>query len=96
MNVYGRAALAAVVASCSFAALVAGHLVGAAEAADLDKSCREETWRVRVMKGGGAPKSVQLPNYQQRTVLVCDEKVYAEIQRRMSSKPSEARSNDGA
>ena len=95
MNRFARAipAYGALIAVCSFAGLFAGPMAGAAETADLDKSCRQETWRVTVVTKGGNPKQGPLPRYQKRNVLICDEKVFAEIQRQASS---EMRTSEGS
>ncbi|MET0535286.1 MAG: hypothetical protein ABW171_13790 [Steroidobacter sp.] len=82
------AALAAMTTSCLFMGLLAAF-PSHAEADDKAlNSCREEVWRVSVVTKAGNPKHTSLPRYQKRTVLVCDEKVFAEIQ-------SEARERDG-
>lgn len=101
MNMFRRMtwALAAVITSCLFIGLLAGRSAHANESAAVGKSgelCREEVWSVRVLGKGSNPKSTLLPRYHKRTVLVCDEKVFAEMQRRVSSGESESRTNEGA
>jgi hypothetical protein len=44
--------------------------------------CRTEVWRVTVAPKGGNPKYTPLPRHEKRSVLVCDEKVFAEMRRR--------------
>jgi hypothetical protein len=92
-------ALAAVTTGCLFIGLIVGVPANAEDSADAGKSlksCREEVWRVSVPTKGGGPKSTLLPRYQKRTVLVCDEKIFAEIQRQMPSEASDSRNNEGA
>jgi hypothetical protein len=92
-------ALAAVTTGCLFIGLIAGLSANAEDSADAGKSlksCREEVWRVSVPTKGGNPKYTALPRYQNRTVLVCDEKVFAIIQRQVPSEASDSRNNEGA
>lgn len=86
MNKFFRmtpAAFAVVTTSCLFAGMMSGPQAYAAESKSLD-SCHEEVWRVSVTKGG-SPKTTSMPRYQKRTVLVCDEKAFAEIQRQVAT-----------
>jgi hypothetical protein len=92
-------ALAAVTTGCLFIGLMVGVSANAEDTAGAGKSlksCREEVWRVSVPAKGGNPKYTVLPRYQNRTVLVCDEKVLAEIRRQVPSEASDSRNNEGA
>lgn len=76
----------AAVATCLLIATFTAAAANAGERAGSDQTaCRQEVWRVSVVQNGGNPKNLQLPRYQKRTVLVCDQEVFAEIQRRASS-----------
>ena len=78
--------------TAGFILIGAGALIGmfagpAAVAQDNDASataCREEVWRVSAAPKGANPKYTPLPRYEQRTVIVCDEKYFAELRRRIS------------
>jgi hypothetical protein len=75
-------AIAAMAASGFFVGSMAGVPAHAEEiAGTLLSSCREEVWRVRVMPSGGPPKNAPLPRYEKRSVLVCDERVFADVRR---------------
>jgi len=58
-------------------------LVGTADVAEQSgkqlERCREDTWRVAVMpKHSGNLKHRELPRYEKRSLLVCDEKFFSE------------------
>jgi hypothetical protein len=68
-------------ASVVFATFI--NTAAADESRESFDRCREDTWRVAVAKRGGRPKQARVPRYKQRSLLVCDEQFFADLQRQV-------------
>jgi hypothetical protein len=78
--------LTAAISNIGFILSAAGILIAvlgspvavAKDNGDYPTQCREEVWQVAITAKGGNPKYTPLPRFEKRTVLVCDEKFFAE------------------